>query len=151
MTSKEFWGAAFMQSGGLGIYGDFLMSDHNRFGGGIAQTIAGPVVGLAEDVLKLSMGNVQQAIEGEDTNVASDLVKFAGKYTPGSSLWYSRLALERNVLQQLQKFADPKAARKFRKIEKKYMRENNQGYWWRPGETSPDRSPEYSNIFEETR
>ena len=151
MTSKEFWGAAFMQSGGLGIYGDFLMSDHNRFGGGLAQTIAGPVVGLAEDVLKLSMGNVQEAIEGEDTNVASDLVKFAGKYTPGSSLWYSSLALERNILQQLQKFADPKAARKFRKIEKKYMRENNQGYWWRPGETSPDRSPEYSNIFEETR
>jgi hypothetical protein len=151
MTSAEFWGAAFMQSGGLGIFGDFLMSDHNRFGGGLAQTIAGPVVGLAEDVLKLTMGNVQQAIEGEDTNFASDMVRFAGRYTPGSSLWYSRLALERGILNQLEQMADPKAARKFRNIERKYAREYNQSYWWRPGSAAPDRSVDLSNLFEESR
>ena len=151
MTSAEFWGAAFMQSGGLGIFGDFLMSDHNRFGGGLAQTIAGPVVGLAEDVLKLTMGNVQQAIEGEDTNFASDMVRFAGRYTPGSSLWYSRLALERGILNQLEQMADPKAARKFRNIERRYAREYNQSYWWRPGSAAPDRSVDLSNLFEESR
>lgn len=151
MTSPEFWGSALMQSGGLGIFGDFLMSDHNRFGGGLAQTIAGPVVGLGEDILKLSIGNVQQAIEGEDTNFASDMVGFAGRYTPGSSLWYTRLALERNILQQLQQMADPKAARKFRNIERKYARDYNQSYWWRPGSAVPDRSVDLSNIFEESR
>lgn len=151
MTSPEFWGSALMQSGGLGIFGDFLMSDHNRFDGGLAQTIAGPVVGLGEDILKLSIGNVQQAIEGEDTNFASDMVGFAGRYTPGSSLWYTRLALERNILQQLQQMADPKAARKFRNIERKYARDYNQSYWWRPGSAVPDRSVDLSNIFEESR
>jgi hypothetical protein len=151
MTSPQFWGAALMQSGGLGIFGDFLMSDHNRVGGGLAQTIAGPVVGLGEDILKLSIGNVQQAIEGEDTNFASDMVGFAGRYTPGSSLWYTRLALERNILQQLQQMADPKAARKFRGIERRYAREYNQSYWWRPGSAVPDRSVDLSNIFEESR
>ena len=137
-----------LQGGGLGIYGDFLFSDVNRYDRGLAETIAGPVVGFADDVRKLTIGNVTQAIKGEDTNVASEFIGFAGRYTPGSTLWYSRLALERMVLDQGKLWADPDAKSKMRRLESRYKREYGQNYWWRPGKTAPDRGPDVSNMFE---
>ncbi|MBX3580065.1 MAG: hypothetical protein KF723_22915, partial [Rhizobiaceae bacterium] len=34
MDNAAFWGAAVLQGGGLGLWGDFLFSDLNRYGGG---------------------------------------------------------------------------------------------------------------------
>ena len=42
MTSPEFWGAALLQGGGLGIFGDFMVSSVSRGGRGIEETVAGP-------------------------------------------------------------------------------------------------------------
>lgn len=150
MDTNEFWLAAFLQGGGLGIYGDFAFSDVNRFDRGLAETIAGPVVGFADDLRKLTIGNVVQAAQGEDTNASRELIKFAGRYTPGSSLWYSRLALERMVLDQLQLYADPKARSNMKRLESRFRREYGQKYWWRPGKESPDRAPDFSNMLEES-
>ena len=146
--TAKFWFAAFMQGGGLGIFGDFLNSGTNRFGGGLAETIAGPVAGFGDDILKLSVGNLYQAATGEDTNAAGELVKFTQRYLPGSSLWYSRLALERKVWDQLQLMTDPKARSKFRRAETKYRRDFGQKYWWGPGDTAPTRAPRYSAAIE---
>jgi len=148
MTDPEFWGAAMLQGGGLGIYGDFLFSDVNRYDRGLSETIAGPVVGIIDDVRKLTIGNVTQAIKGEDTNIGSEFISFAGRYTPGSTLWYSRLALERMVLDQGKLWADPDARSKMRRLESRYKREYGQNYWWRPGKTVPERGPDVSNVFE---
>ena len=147
MDTQEFWGAAFLQGGGLGIYGDFLFSERNRFGGGLAQTVAGPNVQLVGDVLDLSIGNVLQAATGEDTNVGSELVRFAQDYTPGSSLWYARLGLERVWWDRLQIMTDPKAKQKMRKRERKYKKDYGQKYWWAPGDARPTRSPNIENAL----
>ena len=148
MTDNAFWLAAFLQGGGLGIFGDFMFSDINRFDRGLAETIAGPVVGFADDVRKLTIGNLVEASQGKDTNAARELIRFAARYTPGSSLWYTRLGLERMVIDQLQLMADPKARSNMRRIESRYRREFGQKYWWKPGETAPSRSPNYGNILE---
>jgi hypothetical protein len=37
--------AAWQQGGGLGIYGDYLFSQVNRFGGSLQETLAGPTIG----------------------------------------------------------------------------------------------------------
>jgi hypothetical protein len=148
MTSSNFWGAAFMQGGGAGIYGDFLFGNVNRFGGGLSSTIAGPVVGFADDVRELTIGNLVQAAQGDDTNFASDLIRFGGRYTPGSNIWYSRLAFERLILDQAQTMADPKAREKLRRIRRRY-KQKGQNYWWRPGAIVPDRLPDVSNVMEE--
>ena len=147
MDTEEFWGAAFLQGGGLGIYGDFLFSDVNRFDRGMAETVAGPVVGFANDVRKLTLGNVLQAATGEDTKAGSELINFASRYTPGSSLWYMRLALERNLWDRLQMWADPKAKKKMRSLERKYKRDYGQKYWWGPGDAQPSRSPNLDNAL----
>ena len=136
------WAAAFVQGGGLGIYGDFLFHDANRFGSGPITTMLGPSVNLAEDATKLTLGNVQQLIQGEDPALAADLVGFTGRYMPGGSLWYSRLLLEREVFDQLALAADPRGARqRFNRTERR-VRDQGSGFWWRPGRTAPDRAPD---------
>lgn len=146
MTDPAFWGAAFLQGGGLGIYGDFAFADVNRYDRGLAETIAGPVVGFADDVRKLTVGNLLQAAKGEDTDIAKETIKFVSRYTPGSSLWYGRLAVERMITDQLQLMLDPKAPKNFRRLEKRYKRDYGQSYWWRPGQTEPRRAPKISNV-----
>ena len=45
MTEAKFWGAAIMQGGGLGIFGDFLGQDMSRSGSSLAATFAGAQFG----------------------------------------------------------------------------------------------------------
>lgn len=136
------WAAAFVQGGGLGIYGDFLFHDANRFGGGAVSTMMGPSVGLADEMAKLTLGNVQELVKGEDTDLAADVVRFGSRYMPGGSLWYSRLLLEREVFDQLALEADPRGARqRFNRAERR-ARDQGSGHWWRPGKTAPDRAPD---------
>jgi hypothetical protein len=149
MTDAEFWGAAMLQGGGLGLFGDFMFSNLNRYDRGLAETIAGPVVGLAGDIKNLTIGNVIEAVNGDDTNVASEFINFAARYTPGSSLWYVRLAMERMVIDQAKMWVDPKARQKMRRLETNYKKNYGQKYWWRPGKTSPSRAPDLSNILEQ--
>jgi len=146
--TAKFWFAAFMQGGGLGIFGDFLTSGTSRYGSGMAETVAGPVVGAGDDLLKLTVGNLYQAATGQDTNAAGELVKFTQRYTPGSSLWYGRLALERGLWDQMQLMTDPKAKSKFLRLERRMKTQTGQKYWWGPGDTTPSRSPEISRAFE---
>lgn len=146
IMTPEFWGAALLQGGGLGILGDFLFNDVNRFGGGLEQTIAGPVVGFLDDTRRLSIGNVQELATGKDTHFMRELISYAGRYTPGSSIWYLRLALERQVLDRLQTWGDPDAKQRMREIEARYRRETGQRYWWAPGDTEPERLPDLEKI-----
>ena len=146
MDTGEFWGAAFLQGGGLGIYGDFLFADLNRFDRGLGTTIAGPVVGFADDVRKLTVGNIFEAIQGEDTKAASELISFAQRYTPGASIWYMRLGLERLIFDQAKLWADPEARTKMRRIQRKYQREYGQDFWWQQGKTLPDRRPDVTEA-----
>lgn len=151
MTDTEFWMAAMLQGGGLGIYGDFLFSNRNRFDRGLAETVAGPVVGFANDLGNLTIGNLMEAAAGEETNIASEMINFAGRYTPGSSLWYMRLGLERLVLDQMKLYTDKKARQKFRQLEGRYRRDYGQKYWWRPGRREPTGKVNLENILAERR
>ena len=149
MQGAGFWGAAMLQGGGLGIFGDFFFSDLNRFGGGLAETLAGPVAGFANDVRKLTLGNIQEAALGEDTNIAGEMINFASRYTPGASLWYARLAFERTIVDQALLYADPKARSKMRRLETRYRNEFGQRYWWKPGSKEPERAPDLEKAIGE--
>lgn len=144
-TSKDgrrLWAAAMAQGGGLGIFGDFVFADASRFGGGPAVTFAGPVAGLIDDMARLTVGNAQQAAKGKDTHIGRETTRFIGRYLPGNSIWYSRLAFERLVLDQTQQMVDPEAGMAFNRIESVARREYGQRYWWRPGKPLPSRPPD---------
>jgi hypothetical protein len=146
MDTPEFWQAAFLQGGGLGIFGDFLFSDLNRFGGGLAGTVAGPQIDRAGSLIDLTVGNAAQAIAGEETNVGREALAFAAQNAPGSSIWYLRLAWERLFVDQLRRLIDPEAEAAFARTERRYARDYEQGYWWRPGDPMPNRPPDPGNI-----
>ena len=147
MDEGKFWAAAFAQSGGLGIFGDFLFQDHTRYGNSIWATFGGPAVGLGEDVIKLSVGNFQKAFdEKQETALGADLFNFMYNYAPGQSLWYTRLALERELKDQVNSMLDKNWRKKRAKKIRKLKKEEHQAYWWQPGDVGPRRSPDLINI-----
>lgn len=138
----KFVSAAMLQGGGLGIWGDLLFANTNRFGGGLFETITGPVGSFANDVRNLTIGNALQLAAGENTNAGAELTRFLGGYTPGGSIWYGRLPFERAVLNQIQHAIDPQADRRFRNQVRRWQRDFGQEFWWKPGESTPDRAPD---------
>lgn len=139
MTTPEFMGDAVLRGGGLGIWGDFIFSDLNRFGGGKAETIAGPIAQLLTDVTNLTAGNLVEVIQGKDSKLAAEIVRMAKRNTPGSNIWWSRLLLERELWDQLQELADPKAHSKWRRQRTNTRKSYGHDYWWKPGESVFDR------------
>jgi hypothetical protein len=141
MSDWRNWGAAMVQSGGFGIYGDFFLADQNRLGGGLVQTIVGPVPGRAADILKATIGNVQETSEGKKTNVGREVLKNVKSFDPLASLWFTRLAWDRLAYSELQRALDPEASVAFRRQIDAARRNRQTEFWWRPGETAPDRAP----------
>lgn len=93
--------AAMVQSGGLGIMGDFLFSEANRFGRSAAETLAGPgfgeLVGLADLLMQLKSGEPR----------ATRLLNQALGATPFINLFYTRAALDFLVLNSLREGVSP--------------------------------------------
>jgi len=145
MDTPEFWGSAFLLGGGMGIWGDFLFSNVNRYGGGLEDTIAGPVINMANSIKNLTYGNVQQLIQGEDTNFAGESLRMLETYMPGKTLWYMKLLWQRMLFERLHLYIDPKYQQRLNRMQTKYLKETGQHYWWKPGQETPDRAPEISS------
>ena len=131
-----FWGAAMLQGGGFGIFGDFLFATEARTGNGFADVLAGPLV---DDVWGL-------------TRIAADprknLVKEGKKFLPGGNLWYARAAFDRVLADQLREATDPDYRQSYRRTER-YAEEMGTQYWWAPGDALPGRAPDFANAMEE--
>lgn len=143
VDDPKFWAAAMANGGGMGIMGDFMFADVNRFGYSIAEQAAGPTVSLIGDMAKFTLGNAMELMQRKDTHVGHEAATNLGKYTPfASSAWYARLAYRRELIDQLDYLVDPAAHKRWRSEEQKMARDKGQRYWWKPGETAPDRAPE---------
>lgn len=111
-TPKELWGddglnwatvaAAMVQSGGAGIYGDFLFASSNRFGRSPIETFTGPVVG---EILGKGLSMLIDAKNAEPR--ASQITSFALGNTPFLNLFYVRPALDFLVLNSLRESVSP--------------------------------------------
>lgn len=149
MDNLAFLGKAFLSGGALSIWGDFLFSGVNEYGRGPADLVGGPVVGFLGDTTDLLLGDVFQwantvgSLSDKDfeSKTGAKAVEYARRYTPGSSIWWARAALERQVFDRLQELADPKAYQKQRNKVRKRERDYGQGHWWAPGERTPARMP----------
>jgi hypothetical protein len=56
---------------------------------------------------------------------------------PGNNVWFLRLMLERYIWDDLELMADPRAARKRKKYERKIKTERGQEYWFKKGDKEP--------------
>jgi hypothetical protein len=135
MDSVDFWAKAGAQGGGWGIYGDFVNSATSRFGDDIYSTAAGPL--LSEMVGVAQMAKAKNKVPGLRRLIQSN--------TPGSSIWYVKLAFQREMLDQMQSHADPYYYESFSRMEKRSQDDHNP-YWWHPGQTAPTRAPDVANA-----
>lgn len=133
------WGAAILQGGGLGVFGDMLAVDKTRFGNSWAATIAGSQMGAIEAVAgDFLLKNLRKWSRGEETQFAGDALYIAGRYMPGSSVWYARAAFQRAVLDQLALMIDPRAPERLQRMEARAREDWGQSHWWRPGRAVPE-------------
>jgi hypothetical protein len=139
MNDAKFWAKAFVQGGGAGVYGDLVNSAFTREGRNPLVELAGPVVGLGEDVARLSSKQLRKLYEGTDTTLGAELTRIARGMTPKT--FYTRLAVDRIIWDQIQSLVDSDYRGSFRRMEQR-ARKDGQSFWWGPGETAPARGPQ---------
>lgn len=145
MASPTFWAQAFLQGGGVGIYGDLINSAFSRSGRSPIADFGGPVVGVGEDLARLSSGQLRKLYSGQDTTFGGELVRTLKRYTPGT--YYTKLAVDRLMWDQLQTMIDREYRSSFRRTEDSLKRDTGQHFWFRPGATSPERGPDLGAAF----
>jgi hypothetical protein len=139
MRDPKFCAQAFAQGGAAGIYGDFLFADANRFARGPVETARGPVAGLIDDSTRLTLGNLQQMLKGQETRFGKEAVNFAKRYTPGSNTWYARLAL--GCFGTAYRKQRTRRHTSWRRIMQDARRNYGQEFWWKAGEPVRERAP----------
>lgn len=130
-ASAEAFIAAAMQGGGLGIYGDFLFGEANRFGGGTLETIAGPSIGTAAEVIDL-LQRARGVVVGGEEDLRGDVIRLAKSNIPFANLFYLKGAMDYMIWYHLQEMVNPGY---LRRMERRAKRENDQEYWLPPSDT----------------
>lgn len=154
--NPAFYPQAVFQGNGLGIMGDFINSATSRSGQDFLTTQAGPVASSVSDAIKLISHRYKATnpkdpllkninVENEKSATGRALRQLIQNNLPGSSLWYTRLAFSREVLDQLQAQIDPTYYDSFDRMEKRAQQDGTQ-FYWRPGQSKPDRAPNMSNA-----
>jgi len=147
MDTPEFWIAAFLQGGSIGILGDFLTSATSRTGGDLAEVLAGPTVGLIADAMRANGPNVVKAFQGKETHFAKDNAKFVLRNNPLASNWAIRTAFGRLVEDNMLRFIDPSAEADFHRYMRQQQRDYGTGFWWQHGQNKPSRLPDLGNAL----
>lgn len=122
---KETWMAAIMQSGGAGIYGDFLLGKVNRFGNDFVSTLVGPLGGAVDDAVKVG----GQLVRGEFENAGEDALRLAMSNAPFVNLWFTRGALDWGLLYHMREMMSPGT---LKRTERKMKTEFGQEFLFPP-------------------
>jgi hypothetical protein len=140
----ETWAHAALTSGGFGIFGDFIASDHSAYGHGPLETLAGPTLTGGID-LYTGLRNLGQGKKTTGQKLSGAMVDALRNNTPlFSTHWAFRAAYNRILMDQLQYLADPDAHSRFRDSEARLRKETGQGMWWHKGEVYPSRLPAFA-------
>lgn len=116
------WLAAAQQGGGIGIYGDFLFGEANRFGGGLVATLAGPTAGSIEDLAEIIQTPFALA-RGDDPKIGTKVLNFFKNHSPYINFFYARGMMDYLIFHQLQEGLNPGYLRRMRN---RVERENQQ-------------------------
>jgi hypothetical protein len=146
MSQPKFWLRALAQGGGLGIVGDFLLTDPTQSPGDAAanafKSAAGPVAGTIADVgLKLGLTNIYKAANGKETHAGAEALNIARQHMPFVNLWYAKAAIDHMGMHALQENLSPGY---LSRMKQRAQQDFRQGFWWQPGTGGPDRAPDFA-------
>lgn len=143
----KFWGAAFIYGGALGFYGDFIYSvNQTRYGSGPIEALSGPTLGpLLELALVQPLNAAKKSIEGKDTNLMSQTISDLKGFVPFNNAWYAKAAIDHLIWQRVMESLNPGY---LSSIRRRTAKEYDQDWYWSPGETFPERAPNFGAAFE---
>lgn len=141
----KFWGAAFMQGGALGIYGDFLSGiNQTRMGSGPIEAFAGPTIGpLLELGLVHPLNALKAKSEGKETHLGAQTIQSLKGFVPGQNIWYAKAAIDHLIWQRVMESASPGY---LASIRSRTQKDYHQDWWWQPGEIAPSRAPDIAGA-----
>lgn len=125
-NSPLTWEAALIQGGGFGILGDYLFGEYSRFGGGIGESVLGPVLGQGLTEL---MNVWNAAKDGRPADIPPELARIAVNNTPFVNLFYTRWALNYLFLHSLQETMNPGY---LHRAEQQLRKRTGQTHWLSP-------------------
>lgn len=123
------WVAAMTQGGGFGIMGDFMFGEVSRFGNKPLETLAGPTLGTASNLIDLWA----KVRSGDDA--ASSALRLTQNNTPFLNLFYSRIAMDHLFLWSVQEAMNPGS---LRRTEQRIQQESGQKFLVRPSQSYLD-------------
>jgi hypothetical protein len=115
---------SFVQGGGGGIYGDFLMSEiQNQYGNGIFETALGPT---ASDIKKfIDMVKTMN----EPKKAGKKFLELAEGHTPFINLYYTKAAYDYLIGYQIKEYLDPGF---FKRMKDRNEENRGQTYYFKP-------------------
>lgn len=129
LDDPKTWIAAMLQGGALGLYGDFLFGEANRFGGGLTQSLSGPALGLIDGGYDL----FARMRDGDDA--ASAAFRYTIQNTPFANLFYTRAAADYLFLYSVQEALNPGS---LRRMERRVEKQNAQEFLIKPSQSYLD-------------
>jgi hypothetical protein len=143
-SNPGFWGHAAMTGGTGGIFSDYLKEVQADPTKGTLAFAAGPMAEDVENASHIFIKNDHGHAALND-KPGAPAFKFARTLVPGGSIWYARLAFDRMIADEVQQLADPNYRQSHARMTQ-YAREQGTQFWWKPGETTPERAPDLSNA-----
>lgn len=131
----EFWKKAFLMGGSGGLLADYAMVDPGDYGNSPIETLIGPGAQFFNRTFDLTLGNLHEAIKGEEMNVLGDIAKYTKYITPG--VWETDLFFN-SMMDQAILSVDPNYQKTISKIRRSEMKDYSRGFWFGPGETVGD-------------
>ena len=123
--------ASMAKGGGLGLYGDFLFGQFNRYGRSPTHTLLGPTLGQFDDFWHLYSMAFQQ---GDFKGAMNQMLRIVHGNTPFINLFYLRMLLDYFILYNLMELQNPGS---LRRMETRMKKENNQEFYISPKRVIP--------------
>ena len=120
---------AIVQGGGMGIYGDFLFGEHQKYGRGLLSSMAGPTFGNLEQIDKIYSG----LKSGETDLITKSAVNFAKSNVPGINLFYTKTALDYLFIHGMMEHVNPGY---LRRMEKRMKDDTGQTFYFPPSQSA---------------
>ena len=129
-VNAKTWVDAVMRGGGLGIYGDLLLSDYDRRYRSALSVVAGPVLGEADNLLSL-FGRSRRVAMGEEKveGLGYEAFRTVESNLPLVGMFPVKPVMEYFIMWQLREALSPGV---FRRTERSIENHNHQEFWIEP-------------------
>ena len=140
-SDPKTWIQASLQSGGLGIYGDFMFGEYNRFGTSFWSSMLGPTAGAIESFEGIKSKMMYEGGKG----ATAEAFKLVSNNLPFINTFYLRGVYNYLFMYQLQELLNPGY---LSSMERGIIDKTNQEFIIPPSSVVPHGSDQNYNLFE---